>query len=127
MLWLTMSPTERDRQTIRLPRALPPFTLLVRPLRLLREHGLGLRQSAKGKVRRGMYSGSDRAFEAGRILTPEGLFLPVQSYPRPPAAAGPLPLATLFDERAARRQLEPAKNCLPACATAVFFPAFSVA
>jgi hypothetical protein len=42
-----MSPTERDRQTIRLPRALAPFYMLVRPLRLLREHGLGFRQRRK--------------------------------------------------------------------------------
>jgi hypothetical protein len=49
MLRLTMSPTERDRQTIRLPRALAPFYVLVRPLRLLREHGLGLRQRRKRK------------------------------------------------------------------------------
>jgi hypothetical protein len=46
---LTMSPTERDRQTIRLPRALAPLYVLVRPLRLLREHGLGLRQRCKRK------------------------------------------------------------------------------
>jgi hypothetical protein len=49
MLRLTMSPTERDRQTIHLPRALAPFYMLVRPLRLLREHGLGLRQRRKRK------------------------------------------------------------------------------
>jgi putative nucleotidyltransferase-like protein len=49
MLRLTMSPTERDRQTIRLPRALAPFYVLVRPLRLLREHGLGFRQRRKSE------------------------------------------------------------------------------
>jgi hypothetical protein len=49
MLRLTVSPTERDRQTIRLPRALAPFYVLVRPLRLLREYGLGFRQRRKRK------------------------------------------------------------------------------
>jgi precorrin-6B methylase 2 len=47
MLRLSMSPTERDRQTMRLPRALAPLYALVRPLRLLREYGLGFRQRLK--------------------------------------------------------------------------------
>jgi Uncharacterised nucleotidyltransferase len=41
MLRLTMSPTESDRQTVRLPRWLTPLYMLVRPWRLLREYGLG--------------------------------------------------------------------------------------
>jgi hypothetical protein len=44
LLRLAMSPTERDRQTMRLPRALAPLYMLMRPLRLLREYGLGLRR-----------------------------------------------------------------------------------
>ncbi len=39
---LAMSPTESDRQTINLPRFLNPFYGVWRPLRLMREYGLGL-------------------------------------------------------------------------------------
>jgi len=39
---LGLSPTESDRQTIKLPGFLSPFYTLVRPFRLLREYGLGL-------------------------------------------------------------------------------------
>jgi len=41
-LRLAMSPTESDRQTVRLPRWLAPLYVLVRPWRLLREYGSGL-------------------------------------------------------------------------------------
>jgi SAM-dependent methyltransferase len=44
MLRLTTSPTERDRQTTRLPRFLAPLYVLLRPWRLLREYGLGFRR-----------------------------------------------------------------------------------
>jgi hypothetical protein len=44
MLRLAMSPTESDRQTVRLPQMLAPLYALVRPLRLLRNYGLGLRR-----------------------------------------------------------------------------------
>jgi hypothetical protein len=47
ILRLTMTPTERDRQTVRLPRALAPLYALMRPLRLLREYGIGFRQRLK--------------------------------------------------------------------------------
>ena len=40
-LRLAMSPTESDRQTVRLPRWLAPLYVFVRPWRLLREYGLG--------------------------------------------------------------------------------------
>ena len=40
-LRLGMSPTESDRQTVRLPRFLAPLYMLVRPWRLFREYGLG--------------------------------------------------------------------------------------
>jgi len=43
-LRLTMSPTERDRQTAHLPRFLAPLYMLTRPWRLLREYGLGFRR-----------------------------------------------------------------------------------
>jgi Uncharacterised nucleotidyltransferase len=43
-LRLTMSPTESDRQTVRLPRWLTPLYILVRPWRLLREYGSGLKR-----------------------------------------------------------------------------------
>jgi hypothetical protein len=43
-LRLAMSPTESDRQTVRLPRWLAPLYVLVRPLRLLREYGTGLKR-----------------------------------------------------------------------------------
>jgi Uncharacterised nucleotidyltransferase len=47
MLRLTMSPTESDRQMVRLPRLLTPLYVLVRPWRLVREHGLGLKRRLK--------------------------------------------------------------------------------
>ena len=43
-LRLAMSPTESDRQTVRLPRWLAPLYMLVRPWRLLREYGSGLKR-----------------------------------------------------------------------------------
>ena len=43
-LRLALSPTESDRQTVRLPRWLSPLYVLVRPWRLLREYGSGLRR-----------------------------------------------------------------------------------
>ena len=43
-LRLAMSPTESDRQTVRLPRWLAPLYVLVRPFRLLREYGAGLKR-----------------------------------------------------------------------------------
>jgi Uncharacterised nucleotidyltransferase len=43
-LRLAMSPTESDRQTVRLPRWLTPLYILVRPWRLLREYGSGLKR-----------------------------------------------------------------------------------
>ena len=46
-LRLAMSPTESDRQMMSLPRALAPLYVLMRPLRLLREYGLGFRQRLK--------------------------------------------------------------------------------
>jgi hypothetical protein len=44
---LAMSPTERDRESVRLPGALAPLYVLVRPWRLLREYGWGLRRQLK--------------------------------------------------------------------------------
>ena len=44
---LAMSPTESDRQIMSLPRALAPLYVLMRPLRLLREYGLGFRRRLK--------------------------------------------------------------------------------
>lgn len=41
---LTMSPTESDRQDVRLPRWLSPLYVLVRPWRLLRQYGSGLKR-----------------------------------------------------------------------------------
>jgi hypothetical protein len=41
---LALSPTESDRQKVRLPLWLAPLYMLVRPWRLLREHGSGLRR-----------------------------------------------------------------------------------
>lgn len=43
-LRLAMSPTESDRQIVRLPRWLAPLYVLVRPFRLLREYGAGLKR-----------------------------------------------------------------------------------
>jgi putative nucleotidyltransferase-like protein len=43
-LRLAMSPTESDRQTVRLPNWLTPLYMLVRPYRLLREYGSGLKR-----------------------------------------------------------------------------------
>jgi 2-polyprenyl-3-methyl-5-hydroxy-6-metoxy-1,4-benzoquinol methylase len=47
VLRLGMSPTESDRETVRLPRLLSPLYMLVRPWRLLREYGLGLKRRLK--------------------------------------------------------------------------------
>src|SRR5712675_3263779 len=44
VLRLGISPTESDRQTVSLPRLLAPLYLAVRPWRLLREYGLGLKR-----------------------------------------------------------------------------------
>ena len=44
MLRLTMSPTESDRQAVRLPAALAFLYPVVRPWRLLRTYGYGLRR-----------------------------------------------------------------------------------
>ena len=44
MLRLAMSPTESDGQTVRLHRWLTPLYMLVRPWRLLREYGSGLKR-----------------------------------------------------------------------------------
>jgi len=41
---LALSPTESDREDVRLPRWLSPFYMLVRPFRLLREYGSGLKR-----------------------------------------------------------------------------------
>ena len=41
LMRLGMSPTERDLQTVRLPRFLAPLYVFVRPIRLLGEHGFG--------------------------------------------------------------------------------------
>jgi hypothetical protein len=43
-LRLAMSPTESDRKTVRLPRWLTPLYMLVRPWRLLREYGSGMKR-----------------------------------------------------------------------------------
>jgi len=43
ILRLTIRPTETDREALRLPAFLSPLYALVRPWRLLREHGLGLK------------------------------------------------------------------------------------
>jgi hypothetical protein len=43
-LRLAISPTESDRQIVRLPRWLTPLYVLVRPWRLLREYGSGLKR-----------------------------------------------------------------------------------
>jgi hypothetical protein len=47
MVRLTLSPTERDRQSARLPPSLASLYVLVRPLRLLQEYGLGIRRRLK--------------------------------------------------------------------------------
>ncbi len=47
MLRLTMSPTESDREAVRLPRLLAPLYVLVRPWRLVREYGLGAKRRLK--------------------------------------------------------------------------------
>jgi len=41
---LALSPTESDRQKVRLPLWLTPLYMLVRPWRLLREYGTGLKR-----------------------------------------------------------------------------------
>jgi len=47
MLRLTMSPTELDRQSMHLPRSFASLYVLMRPLRLLRQYGLGFRRRRK--------------------------------------------------------------------------------
>ncbi len=47
LLRLAISPTESDRQMVRLPRVLAPAYMFVRPWRLLREYGLGFRRRVK--------------------------------------------------------------------------------
>jgi hypothetical protein len=47
VLRLGMNPTESDRETVRLPGLLSPLYMLVRPWRLLREYGLGLKRRLK--------------------------------------------------------------------------------
>ncbi len=44
MLRLSMSPTESDREMVRLPRPLAPLYVLLRPWRLLRKYGAGLKR-----------------------------------------------------------------------------------
>jgi hypothetical protein len=41
---LSTVPTESDRQMVRLPQALAPLYIFLRPLRLLRDSGLGARR-----------------------------------------------------------------------------------
>src|ERR1019366_2180933 len=43
MLRLATMPTENDRRSVRLPKALAPFYALVRPWKLIRQYGIGLR------------------------------------------------------------------------------------
>ena len=50
-LRLAMSPTESDRQIVRLPRWLTPLYMFVRPWRLLREYGSGLETSMNDESR----------------------------------------------------------------------------
>jgi SAM-dependent methyltransferase len=47
MVRLTLSPTERDRESTHLPPALASLYVLVRPFRLLQEYGLGIRRRLK--------------------------------------------------------------------------------
>ena len=47
LLRLAMSPTETDREAVRLPGFLSPLYVLVRPWRLAREYGLGLKRKLK--------------------------------------------------------------------------------
>ena len=47
MARLTLSPTERDRESTHLPPSLARLYVLVRPLRLLHEYGLGIRRRLK--------------------------------------------------------------------------------
>ena len=51
LLRLGISPTERDLQTVRLPRSLAPLYVLVRPWRLLGEYGLGWKRRAASMPR----------------------------------------------------------------------------
>jgi hypothetical protein len=44
---LSLTPTESDRQKIKLPAVLSPLYILLRPLRLVREYGLGLHRRPK--------------------------------------------------------------------------------
>ena len=52
LLRLAMKPTESDRRLVRLPRALASFYVFVRPWRLLREYGVGLRPRGKTDLAR---------------------------------------------------------------------------
>jgi hypothetical protein len=47
LLHLATRPTETDRDTFRLPKALRPFYALARPWRLLREYGFGFRRRVR--------------------------------------------------------------------------------
>jgi len=49
---LSMSPTESDRQTMRLPGVFAPLYTLLRPWRLLGEYGLGLKRRPRDLRRR---------------------------------------------------------------------------
>jgi SAM-dependent methyltransferase len=44
---LSLSPTESDRQKIKLPAVLSPLYILLRPIRLIGEYGLGLKRRPK--------------------------------------------------------------------------------
>ena len=52
MLRLATVPTEDDRLRVRLPKALTPFYGLVRPCKLMREYGIGLRPGPRPGPRR---------------------------------------------------------------------------
>jgi hypothetical protein len=49
---LAMSPTEIDRQTVGFPRVLTPLYAVMRPWRLLREYGLGLKRPSREETQR---------------------------------------------------------------------------
>jgi len=50
MLRLVLSPTESDRETVRLPRSLAPLYWLVRPWRLVGEHGLSSKRRRRDEL-----------------------------------------------------------------------------